>query len=181
MLCCVRSCVALMAPHLAPQEVDHISRLAQNRRKFDTPWKIHEIIAKQRQRKGIEVPCVAVIRRALAGVTHRRGRSETRGRKRKLSRTNTKSLNEARQKLINQADGEYEVTCADVIKKARVPTVHPTTAARSFRKDDYNIAARRPREKPYRDNDTKKEREAARRRLGDGIMGGTLRLNLKWS
>ena len=62
-----------MAPHLTPTELDQIAGMRQQR-----PAAILQAINAARERQEIEPVQVWAIRRALKGVTHKRGRSETR-------------------------------------------------------------------------------------------------------
>ena len=62
-----------MAPHLTPTELDQIAGMRQQR-----PAAILQAINAARERQEIEPVQVWAIRRALKGVTRKRGRSETR-------------------------------------------------------------------------------------------------------
>ena len=53
---------------------------------------------------------LSAIRKALHGNTHRRGRSEARGRKRRVSARAVEALDRTRKRLQEKADGEDEVT-----------------------------------------------------------------------
>ena len=86
------------------------------------------------------------------------GAPEQRGRKRALASRGVKALNATRKKLIKKSKGEYEVHWKDVIKKARVTTVHRSTAKRAFDREGIDVEWRRPREKPSRGPEHVKER-----------------------
>ena len=75
---------------------------------------------------------------------------ESRGRSCALTVHNLRALDKARKKLITEAKGEYEVHWDDVIRAARVPNVHRTTAARALKAAGYDIQWRAPRLKPDR-------------------------------
>ena len=66
--------------------------------------------------------------------------------------------------LLRAPNGEVEVTWRDIIKKARVSHVHPTTAKRSLARAGITVASRRPREKPQRVEEHIAERREACRR-----------------
>ena len=86
----------------------------------------------------------------MKGETFLRGLPETRGRKAKLTRKATKRLDAARKDLIAKAKGEREVHWREVVRAARVPKVHASTAARSMQRDGYDVRWRTPRERPQR-------------------------------
>ena len=81
----------------------------------------------------------------MKGKTFKRGRVETRGRKKTLSVRNLAALNTARKSLIKKSGGKDEVHWEDIQKKARVPHVHRTTAARSMHAGGYDVRWRHPR------------------------------------
>ena len=133
-----------MAPHLTKEELGRISQLVIDGK---TTSEIHRRIAAQRAKRHILPPVIEVIRRVVAGSTFRRGVKETRGRKRKWSINNARQANAKRIRLYKDAKSEKEVTWAEVLKKSRVPAVHPSTASRSLARSGIEIKARRPREK----------------------------------
>ena len=65
-----------MAPRLAPDELDMITVCAAKKMSAQN---ICEAISKRRAAEKIAPPEVWAIRRAMAGATHKSGRSETRG------------------------------------------------------------------------------------------------------
>ena len=145
-----------MAPQLTSQELDFIIKASQEQQLSATA--IHAKLRKQRERKTQEGPDLTSVRRALKGRTHRRGAVETRGRKRKLLPRAVKALNTMRKKLQKKYDGDQEVHWAEVIAKARVTKVDPTTAARSVQAAGFNVKWRAPRQKPMRDPEHEQER-----------------------
>ena len=70
-----------MAPHLAPAELNLITQCVAKRMEAPQIW---DSIAKLRKKAKVELPKIWVIRRAMAGITHKRGKAESRGRKKKL-------------------------------------------------------------------------------------------------
>ncbi len=145
--------VLAMAPHLSDSELDVVAKLRH------LPMStVLERLTKARGRRGVEPPSLRTVQRAINGKTFRRGATETRGRKKRLSPKNVRQLDKARKTLIKQAKGESEVHWKDVIKKARVPKVDPTTASRALAAAGFDIKARRPREKPLRTPEHRVER-----------------------
>ena len=145
-----------MGRHLSAKELDDIHVWHA---KGVAAMKIHERLEKRRARDGESGPELTTIRKVVKGKTWKRAKVETRGRKPSLSKRNLKSMDAARKRLIAKADSEREVHWKDVIKEARVPKVHVTTAAKSLRKAGYNVKWRPPRKKPYRDEIDEKERK----------------------
>ena len=107
-------------------------------------------MVKQRARKGMAAPHINYLRKALKGISYKRGRKETRGRKKIYSKRWVKKLNATRKRLIKEAKNEREVGWQDVRKKARAPSGHRSTMKRSFEREGIPVAARRPRQKPDR-------------------------------
>ena len=85
----------------------------------------------------------------LNGTTHQGG-PETRGRKHKLGPRAVRALDAKRRHLVEKTKGAIEATWQEIIKKARVTLVHPTTARKSLVRAGIPVASRRPREKPER-------------------------------
>ena len=115
-------------------------------------------ITTRRNKQDIEAPELQVITRAVRGHSFNRGGTETRGRKRSWTPAQTRKADSARKALYKKADGEEEVHWADIQKRARVPSCHRTTAARSFQRAGLDVGRRNPREKPVRDESVEKER-----------------------
>ena len=152
----VRLIRSSMVKHLSPSELHSLFKWrTAGMEVADIHWKI----VQARRRKNMSEPDVTTIRRALKGRTFKRGRAETRGRKKKLSSRNVKSLDAARKGLIKHADGEREVLWEDVMRKARVPVVHRSTAYRSMSDAGYNVKWRPAREKPMRTDIDEAERK----------------------
>ena len=84
-------------------------------------------------------------------MTHCRGLREKRGRKPKLTRTHVRKLDAARKRLIKEANGEHEVTWSQILRSARTPKIARSNILNAFRRCGVNVTARRPREKPQRD------------------------------
>ena len=79
-----------MAPHLTPLELDQLMSWKGNKATND----MYTELATSRRAQGIAPVCISAIRKALRGVTHRRGRSETRGRKRRVSNRGVEALDQ---------------------------------------------------------------------------------------
>ena len=144
-----------MAPHLTEDELDFAQAKASAGK---TPVEVHALLAKKRARKGVDAPNLTNVRKALKGKTYKRGRQERRGRKLKLSPKVVKSMNKIRKELTKKADGDYEVRWKDVLKKSKAPQAHRSTAKRAFERAGVSVQWRRPREKPQRPPEIKKER-----------------------
>ena len=99
-----------MAPHLTPAELDQLVDWKGKKE----PKEIHSLLAEQRTEQGVEPVCLSAIWKALAGTTHRRGRSETRGRKPRLPARLVQTANRERIRLIKEADNELLATWEDV-------------------------------------------------------------------
>jgi hypothetical protein len=147
-----------MAPHLTSAEIDQVrSWVGQGK----APVEVHRRLKAQRDRVGKDTPTLWNVRRIIKGQTYRQGGTEARGRKRKATRRSVVAMDKARKTLIREAKGEKEVTWPDVVKKARVKKVHPSTAKRAFQREGgkYAKVAWRPaREKPQREKWHLKER-----------------------
>lgn len=141
-----------MAPQLTVMELDRVAKL-QNKGK--TPGEISNLLATTRTRQGLAGPNVSTVRRALKGSTHKRGRVETRGRKKKLTRLNVRTLNAKRKDLQKKAIRKGQVRWADILKAAKLPAVANTTVKRAFKDAGINVALRRPREKPTFSKDSR--------------------------
>jgi hypothetical protein len=136
-----------MGRHLTDSELDQL--VAWQAAGVTTPA-MHERLAKQRRRTRQEVPDITTVRRALKGTTHKRGRSETRGRKRKLSATTLKKIDVTRDKEYEKVGGEGEIPLDTIRKRARAPEIHRTNVARSLERAGLGVKFRSPRQKPMR-------------------------------
>ena len=132
-----------MAPHLTPAELDTITTLVAKKHSASV---ILGEIQKQRQKDKLDAPKIWAIRRAMAGAANLRGRQERRGRSRQLSQAQTQRLFKKRAELISQADGERYVTLEETVRRARIPGVHVSTAARYLA--ELGVKWRRMREEP---------------------------------
>ena len=130
-----------MGKHLSAAELDSVQ--AWKSQGIST-LEIHLRLQRARAAGGGDGPNLSTVRRALRGITHRRGMVETRGRKRSLSPANVRALNAARKRLIAKADGQYEVHWCDIIRAARVPNVDRSTAAKGMKAAGYDIQWRTP-------------------------------------
>lgn len=144
-----------MAPHLSVIELGRMQVLLGRGR---TAIQIRDALAAQRARRGVEPPDLTTVRRALKGKTFRRGLPEARGRKPKLTKVAAKRLDASRKVLIKKAKGEKEVHWKHILRAARVPKVHPSTAARSLRREGFDVKWRTPRERPQRSKEDERLR-----------------------
>ena len=145
-----------MAPHLTLVEQ---SRAVQASAKNETLKAVFDMLQNARRRQGVAMVNITVVRRFLKGGTHKRGKEETRGRKRIYSRRNVLSMNAARRKYVKGTKGTKQATWKLVIRKARGPRADATTAARAFAREGLKVKLRRLREKPQRTEEQEKERE----------------------
>ena len=79
----------------------------------------------------IQPVCFSAFKKLLNGTTHQGG-PEARGRQRKLGMRTVRALDAKRRQLVDRTNGEIEITWADIIKKAHITSVHPTTTRRSL-------------------------------------------------
>ena len=75
--------------------------------------------------------CLTSLRKTMKGKAYRGG-PETRGAKKKLGCRAVSALDRKRKELVDKSEGNREVHWPEVIKKARVKQVHPTTAKRAL-------------------------------------------------
>ena len=87
-LCTCVPCAALceMTPHLDNVELDIVTRLSAEKK---SPEEVLANISKRRRKMKIVAPKIWAVRRAQAGVTHKRGVVEARGRKKKWNAVQT--------------------------------------------------------------------------------------------
>lgn len=137
-----------MAPHLLDSEINYLFKLKD---KGLAPTAIHEKLVERRAKKDIEAPSLPNLRKALKGKTYKRGKVETRGRNRALTPAKLRSINAKRKNLIKKAAGQKEIHWADIARAARVKC-DPTTLAKSMRRAGIDVRARKPREKPLKDD-----------------------------
>ena len=144
-----------MAPRWSPAEQDlALSGLAAGK----TASQIFAMVAKKRVARGVAMVNITVIRRFLRGRTHRRGKVETRGRKRSFTRRNVLAMDTARRRFIKDTHGTRQATWDLVRSKARAPRAHRTTVARAFARECMDVKLRRLREKPQREPEHERER-----------------------
>jgi hypothetical protein len=109
-----------------------------------TVREIWEKLQKMRARKEERVPTLNNVRRAIKGLTHKRGVKETRGRKKKMTAVNIRAVNKARLELQKQSGGEYEVTLGDIKRKTRIRVDRSTISRALFT----GVASRAPYKQP---------------------------------
>ena len=134
-----------MAPHLSSTELAKLRQWMAEGMQPIPMWNRHW---RERQARRVKPICLTAFRKALHGVTHRGGK-ERRGRKGKLSLRAVHALDKKRHALTDACSGGREVPWTEVIHKARVKRVHPTTAKRSLVRAGIPVASRRCREKPH--------------------------------
>ena len=107
-----------MAPHLSPAEQGlSLSGLTAGM----TASQIFAMVAKKRFARGAAMLTIPVLRRLLQGRTHRRGKVETRGRKRSFTRRNVLAMDTARRRFIKDTRGTRQATWDLVLSKAWAP------------------------------------------------------------
>ena len=119
-----------MGKHFSPTELDNFQSWKSESL---SPMQIHARLVRERKRAKKQGPDLTTVRRFLNGKSHKRSPVESRGRKCVLSDANLNAMNRVRKKLIKQADGDREITWAEVIAKSRVPAVDPSTAAKHMK------------------------------------------------
>ena len=115
-----------------------------------SPIQLHRALARRRARQGLAAPTLPRFRLALRGISYKRSRKETRGRKAKVSRAAVLKMNAVRKRPIKKAQGQREVRWEDVRKGSRAQKAHRTTLVRAFRREGLPVQARCPRLKPGR-------------------------------
>ena len=84
-----------MIRHLTAMELDQVMEWKGNK----APKEMFALLAAQRAEKDIQPVGLPAIRKVLRGETHLRGRSETRGRKRRVTARGIEALDNARKRL----------------------------------------------------------------------------------
>ncbi len=82
------------------------------------PLEILDRLNKSRARRNIKPVSRSAVYRYVGGVSHKRGRKETRGRKPILGTKDVQTLNRIRRKMIKSADNETRITYSDLIEEA---------------------------------------------------------------
>ena len=144
-----------MARHLDSEELAQLREWLFQKKTPIEIWKLHKKSRKQERKKPLTLEAM---RKALKGKTHRGSEVETRGRKRSLSQRAVVALDKKRKELVEKCDGDREVPWEEIIKKARIKKVHPTTAKKALTDAGIAVASRPPREKPERDAEHDEER-----------------------
>ena len=102
--------------HLTVKEQDMVDKVI--RKDGGTPTDALQAVARSRARRGEAPIHKTTIYRYLRGSTHRRSKQERRGRPRLVKRADAARLDAARRWLIVEADNEWAVTHADVVREA---------------------------------------------------------------
>ena len=119
-----------MAPHLTNDELGLITRSVALKK---TAAQIHSAISRTRRKGKVDPPKIWAVRRAMAGVTHKRGKTETRGRPLRLSGAQVQRLMTRRAQLIVKSKGERYIGYDAIARSARVLKVNKSTVARYLR------------------------------------------------
>ena len=145
--------IARVSPPMFPSNPIHRrgTRSSANR--------IHTKLEEMRDRRGVQTPNVTVVRKFLKGKTHKRGRVETRGRKKKWTRANVLAANRVRRSRIKAHRGARYVAWGEIIRRTRVPKIHRSTASRSFAREGLPVRFTPSRETPQRKQEHKDERK----------------------
>ena len=96
----VLDCTAATTQHLTLKEIDQILK---KRGDGKEPVEIHAWLEKERARKGLQAPHLTNVRRVLTGSTYRRGKAETRGRKKALTEKQVRKIDGVRKRLIKRS------------------------------------------------------------------------------
>ena len=144
-----------MGAHFTDDELDTIQKLKAEKA---TPVNIQARLVKDRKRRRQKRPALTTVRRSLKGDTFKRSGVEARGRKLLWSAANLATMDRKRDELIVKADGSWEVTWDEIIRKSRVPEGDASTAAKRM-KGTFGIKRRNPRLKPIRNDIDEAERK----------------------
>ena len=131
---------------MAPLTTSGMDRIHKFKAESFTRMQIHAQLVMDRRRRRQQGPDLTTVRRFVRGKTHKRAVAETRGRKKKRSVANVKAMDRARDKVITQAGCEREISWDEVVRQARVPSVHRTTATKHMLRER-GVKALRPRAK----------------------------------
>ena len=107
-------------------------------------------IVSRRRARGVDMGNITASCRFLRGKPQRRGKVETRGRKRAFTRRIVLATGAARRKFIKDTKGTRQAKWQAVRAKARVPVAHSSTVARAFAREGIGAKLRPIREKPQR-------------------------------
>jgi hypothetical protein len=105
-----------MPVQLTAQEQVLVERTVRNGR--GTAAQALAKINRARTKTGIEQITKASVYRFINGTTHVRGQDDTRGRPKILTKGDIRRLDQARKRLLKEADGEYQVKWQDVQNEA---------------------------------------------------------------
>ena len=106
-------------PAMSHLSTDEISLMDQMQKQGKEPKAIVARIQANRARMELSGPSSSTVYKFLAGQTHNRGRSETRGRDSKMPEGLVRVANAQRLKLIKEAKNQYQVTWEDVHKATK--------------------------------------------------------------
>ena len=146
---------ASMGKHFTKAEMDNVQKWGAA---SWTPVQIHAALVKDRKRRRQNGPDLTTVRRFAKGKAHKRSAKERRGRKTTLSAANLNTMERTRDNLVTKAECEREITWGEVVRKARVPNVDRTTAAKHMKRK-FGVQAMRPRGKLTRNDIDEAERK----------------------
>ena len=144
-----------MPPHMTTAEQGLVDQMVRRDKAglLDALRKINAGRAKD----GVPMLGKHAVYRFISGATHGRGKSETRGRKRSLSKRDVTTLEKARKRLLKAADSTRRVTYDDIQSDAGLgDTCCGRVAQDALRAG--GVRFRAPRRKVYLSDDDAKER-----------------------
>ena len=112
-----------------------------------------------RRRNGVAPVHKSSVHRYVRGVTHKRGRAETRGRKRALSPLQVRALNGARLRLLKRSDNDHQVLYADIQEEAGLSGVVCKRVCEDALRGE-GVRFRKPRSKIYLTEEDAKRRKS---------------------
>ena len=116
-------------------------------------------LAKVRRSRGVDMVNITAVRRFMRGKSHRRGKVETRGRKRVFTRRNVLAMDATRRKFIKDTRGTRRAKWQMCRARARLPEAHTSTVARAFAREGIHVKLRPSRGKPQRTAEHEQERK----------------------
>ena len=144
-------------PQLSPEEQNLVDKIV--RKDKGTPMEAWREINKARQKAKQKPLEHSAVYRYVRGETHERGAVETRGRKRALSKSDVRSLQATRRRLIKEADSEERVTYADIMENSTLENLPSQKVVEEALRAD-GVSFKPPRKKIQIDADDAKLRLA---------------------
>ena len=100
---------------------------------------------KAREKRGVAPVTKSSVHRYIRGRTHKRCVVETRGRKRVLTKTDERRLDQVRTRLVKKASNQYRVTYSDIVSAAGLDHVSQRVCQEALR--NQGVRFRNPRNK----------------------------------